>query len=131
MPIATDELSKNAMGGTEMMKYGLQDRIDSSLLDHFHVTASRYRGPQDGKLELYWLHDLPGDPESQHLANGGWNKFEKLIFVSNWNFNNTNSTTDFRGISQLYYKMQLNQSIQKKSLKTRSRLSTIQLHIVD
>jgi len=86
MPIATDEVSKNAMGGTEMMKYGLQDRVDSKLLDHFHITASRYRGPQAGKVELYWLHDLPGDPESAHLANGGWNKFEKLIFVSNWQF---------------------------------------------
>ena len=40
MPIATDELSKNAMGGTEMMKYGLEDRIDSKLLDHFHITAN-------------------------------------------------------------------------------------------
>lgn len=86
MPIATDELSKNAMGGTEMMKYGLQDRIDPILLDHFHITASRYRGPQAGKIELYWLHDLPGDPESAHLANGGWNQFEKLIFVTNWQF---------------------------------------------
>jgi len=86
MPIATDELSKNAMGGTEMMKYGLQDRIDPQLLDHFNITASRFRGTSPGKLELYWLHDLPGDPESQHLANGGWNKFEKLIFVSNWQF---------------------------------------------
>jgi UDP-glucose:(glucosyl)LPS alpha-1,2-glucosyltransferase len=87
MPIATDELSKNAMGGTEMMKYGLQDRINPALLEHFHITASRYRGPAEGnKIELYWLHDLPGDPESEHLANGGWNKFEKLIFVSNWQF---------------------------------------------
>ena len=84
MPIATDELSKNAMGGTEMMKYGLQDRIAPNLLDHFHITASRYRGESPGKIELYWLHDLPGDPETAHLANGGWNKFEKLIFVSNW-----------------------------------------------
>ena len=88
MTLATDELSKNAMGGTEMMKYGLQDRIDPRILEHFHITASRYRGPaEDGKkIELYWLHDLPGDPESHHLANGGWNKFEKLIFVSNWQF---------------------------------------------
>jgi len=84
MPIATDEVSKNAMGGTEMMKYGLESRIDSSTLDHFNITASRYRGPHGKKIELYWLHDLPGDPESQHIANGGWNKFEKLIFVSNW-----------------------------------------------
>ena len=86
MPIATDELSKNAMGGTEMMKYGLQDRIDPILLDKFHITASRFRGTEPGKIELYWLHDLPGDPESAHLANGGWNQFEKLIFVSNWQF---------------------------------------------
>lgn len=86
MPIATDELSKNAMGGTEMMKYGLQDRIAPELLDNFHITASRFRGAEPGKIELYWLHDLPGDPESAHLANGGWNQFEKLIFVSNWQF---------------------------------------------
>ena len=86
MPIATDEVSKNAMGGTEMMKYGLQDRIDSKLLDYFHVTASRVREYVENKIELYWLHDLPGDPESQHLMSGGWNKFEKLIFVSNWQF---------------------------------------------
>lgn len=86
MPIATDELSKNAMGGTEMMKYGLQDRIDQNILQHFHITASRFRGPEPGKIELYWLHDLPGDPESNHLANGGWNQFERLIFVSNWQF---------------------------------------------
>jgi len=84
MSIATDELSKNAMGGTEMMKYGLADRIAPELLEPFHITASRYRGPEAGKIELYWLHDLPGDPESAHLANGGWNNFEKLIFVSNW-----------------------------------------------
>lgn len=86
MPIAIDELSKNALGGTEMMKYGLRDRIDSNILDYFNITASRYRGSEEGKIELYWLHDLPGDPESQHLASGGWNKFEKLIFVSNWQF---------------------------------------------
>jgi len=30
------------------------------------------------------LHDLPGDPESDHLKAGGWNRFDKLVFVSNW-----------------------------------------------
>lgn len=86
MPIATDELSKNANGGTEMMKHGLEQRLDPKLLDFFHITASRYRGAMPGKIELYWLHDLPGDPESAHIANGGWNQFEKLIFVSHWQF---------------------------------------------
>lgn len=86
MPFANDELSKNANGGTEMMKRGLESRLDPNLLDHFHITASRFRGTMPGKIELYWLHDLPPDPESAHLANGGWNQFEKLVFVSNWQF---------------------------------------------
>ena len=88
MSLSTDELSKNAMGGTELMKHALIQKMDPELMKNFHITASRYRGPhEDGdRVELYWLHDLPGDPESAHLANGGWNKFEKLIFVSNWQF---------------------------------------------
>jgi UDP-glucose:(glucosyl)LPS alpha-1,2-glucosyltransferase len=86
MTLATDELSRNAMGGTELMKHALYQKLDPELLDHFHITASRYRGDMPGKTELYWLHDLPGDPESEHLKNGGWNKFEKLIFVSHWQF---------------------------------------------
>jgi UDP-glucose:(glucosyl)LPS alpha-1,2-glucosyltransferase len=84
MPFAEDELSKNAHGGTELMKAGLAQRIDPALLEKFYITASRYRGSQPGLLDLYWLHDLPEDPESHHIANGGWNKFEKMVFVSNW-----------------------------------------------
>lgn len=86
MPFTHDELSAHANGGTELMKRALASRIDPKLLDHFYITASRYREHDDGKIEIYWLHDLPGDPESEHLKNGGWNKFEKLVFVSNWQF---------------------------------------------
>jgi len=82
--IAKDEVSQNAMGGTELMKYGLEKRVDPEILKHFHITASRYRGGDPNKINLYWLHDLPGDPESDHLKAGGWNKFERLIFASNW-----------------------------------------------
>lgn len=86
MSLATDELSTNALGGTELMKQALYKRMDPQLMDHFHITASRFRGEEPGKIELYWLHDLPADPESAHLANGGYNKFEKMIFVSQWQF---------------------------------------------
>lgn len=86
MSLSTDELSVNAKGGTELMKEALYQKMDPQLMEHFHITASRYRGAEEGKIELYWLHDLPGDPESEHLANGGYNKFEKLIFVSHWQF---------------------------------------------
>lgn len=84
MPIATDELSKNSMGGTERMKYGLQERIDPEILDKFQIICSRVREIDPKLIPIYWLHDLPEDPESEHLRAGGWNKFEKNVFVSNW-----------------------------------------------
>ena len=84
MPISIDELSKNALGGTEQMKYRLQEKIDSNLLDNFQIICSRVREMDKNLIPLYWLHDLPDDPESQHLDNGGYTKFEKLVFVSNW-----------------------------------------------
>lgn len=88
MPIATDELSQNAMGGTEQMKYGLSQRIDSQILDKFQIICSRVRDIDPALIPIYWLHDLPGDPESEHLKTGGYNKFEHLVFVSNWQMQN-------------------------------------------
>jgi UDP-glucose:(glucosyl)LPS alpha-1,2-glucosyltransferase len=85
MAFTHDSLATNAMGGTELMKYGMKDRIPQDLLDNFQIFVSRVEEPLDeSKVRLYWLHDLPGDPASEHLKNGGWQKFHKLIFVSNW-----------------------------------------------
>lgn len=84
MPVAIDEISKNAMGGTEQMKFGLSKRLPSDLLDKFQIICSRVREIDSKLIPIYWLHDLPGDPESEHLKQGGYNKFEKLVFVSNW-----------------------------------------------
>lgn len=84
MPIATDELSANAMGGTENMKYGLAQRLDPDVLDKFQIICSRVRELDPKLIPIYWLHDLPGDPESEHLRSGGYTKFEQLVFVSNW-----------------------------------------------
>jgi hypothetical protein len=36
------------------------------------------------KIRILWQHDLPGDPESEHLKNGGHDRFHKIVFVSNW-----------------------------------------------
>lgn len=84
MPIAQDELSKNAIGGTERMKNGLAERLDPEILDKFQIICSRVRDIDPKLIPIYWLHDLPEDPESEHLRSGGWNKFEKNVFVSNW-----------------------------------------------
>lgn len=85
MPIAKDKLSGNAMGGTELMKMRLENSIDPTLLDNFQIFASRvHEDLSDKHVRILWLHDLAGDPESEHLKNGGHKKFHKLVFTSNW-----------------------------------------------
>lgn len=79
-----NETDKDAMGGTELMKYALYDKMDKNLLSRFNIIPSRVRDLSTTKPNLLWLHDLPQDPESQHLKNDGWKKFEKLIYVSHW-----------------------------------------------
>ena len=85
MPFASDSLSTKAMGGTELMKNQLVRRIDPKLLDEFQIFVSRAEEPFDSsKIRLFWAHDLPGDPASAHLKNGGWRNYHRLIFVSHW-----------------------------------------------
>lgn len=79
-----NDTNQQAMGGTELMASALEQRLDPKLSEPFQITAGRFRGAQPGKIEILWLHDLPGDPETEHLKNGGWNQFERIVFVSNW-----------------------------------------------
>lgn len=83
-PIEENETDKNANGGTELMKRALYERLDKDLYSNFQIIPSRVRKLYDDKLKVYWLHDLPNDPESQHLKDGGWQKFDQLVFVSHW-----------------------------------------------
>ncbi len=82
--IETNDLNKNAMGGTELMGHALHKHVDGKLLEHFQIIQSRVRDIDPNKIPILWLHDLPGDPESEHLKAGGWNRFEKIVFVSHW-----------------------------------------------
>jgi glycosyltransferase involved in cell wall biosynthesis len=83
--IEKNETNKNSKGGTEL----LQERLYSGnvlreLLEQFQIVFSRVRELKEDKFRIFYAHDLPGDPESEFLKNDGWNKFHKLIFVSNW-----------------------------------------------
>ena len=66
----------------------MADRINTlpaSLLEPFQIIHSRV--PEDldpDKKKILVLHDLVGDPMYDHLRDGGWQKFEKLVFVSHW-----------------------------------------------
>ena len=82
--VQANETNINAMGGTELMAYKMCEEIPSRLLEYFQIIHSRVRVCDDSKIKILVLHDLPGDPESDHLKLGGFNRFDKLVFVSNW-----------------------------------------------
>lgn len=79
------EMNKNAMGGTELIATKMTEVIDKELLKEFQIIVSRVEEPLDEtKIRILHLQDLPGDPASDHLKNGGWNKFHRLVFATNW-----------------------------------------------
>jgi glycosyltransferase involved in cell wall biosynthesis len=83
--VTTDELSQNAMGGTEMMKYGLYERLDPAIRDEVQIICSRVREVDEDRPSILWLHDMFNDPESHHLKDAEARKrFDKLVFVSNF-----------------------------------------------
>lgn len=80
-----NELSAKAMGGTELMMGRIYDgSIPADLLEQFQIIPTRVRDLDETKWRILYIHDLPEDPEVQHLANEGWRKFHKIVFVSNW-----------------------------------------------
>lgn len=87
MAFEENEISKKSQGGTEMMKRGLAERLPAGLADDFQIICSRVRELQDDKIRVYWLHDLPEDPETNHLADvSSRNRFHKLVFCGQWQY---------------------------------------------
>jgi UDP-glucose:(glucosyl)LPS alpha-1,2-glucosyltransferase len=80
-----NELNKNARGGTELMQERLHNSIPKDLLDQFQIIPSRVRDLDPSKKKILWLHDLPNDPESEHLKKPESRKrFDKIVCVSDW-----------------------------------------------
>lgn len=74
-----------ARGGTELMALGLSERLDPQDAADFQIVCSRVRELDDSKFRIFWAHDLPGDPESEFLAEPGLHtRFDHYVFVSNW-----------------------------------------------
>lgn len=83
--IETNELSEKAIGGSELMLRRIYDgSIDRELLDKVQIIPSRIRHLKEDKHRIFLANDLPNDPESKALSNGGWGNFHKLVFVSHW-----------------------------------------------
>jgi len=79
-----NETNPRAMGGTEMIAIEMHKRLPQDLLKDFQIIHSRPREIRNDLKKILVLHDLHGDPEVQHLKDGGWNAYDKLVFVSNW-----------------------------------------------
>jgi len=85
--VQSDGAVKGAMGGTEMIKLGLLERLDKQLLNQFNIIHSRVRELDLTKKNILVLHDTWDDPEAQHLRDEtSRERFAKFVFVSNYQF---------------------------------------------
>lgn len=84
--IETNDLSKNALGGSELQLRRIYDGfIPRELLEKFQIIPSRARDLNPEKYRIYIIQDLPNDPEvSNALKDGGWRNFHFIVFVSHW-----------------------------------------------
>lgn len=87
MPFEENEISEKSQGGTESVKRELARRLPEGLADDFQIICSRVRKIEEDKIRVYWLHDLPEDPETSHLKDlNSRNRFHKLVFCGNWQY---------------------------------------------
>ena len=82
--VVDTDLSRNAMGGTEMMRRRLIENVDGELLSKFAIHFSRPRQMYDDVKNVFYCHDLAMDPENKILKDGGWKQFDHFVFVSCW-----------------------------------------------
>lgn len=85
MPFDIPEVAKNSVGGTERMRMGLEKRLAPELTEEFQIIPSRVGELMNDKIRLYWLHDLPEDPSTNHLKDAESRaRFHKIIYCGNW-----------------------------------------------
>ena len=63
----------------------LESEINETHGSEFQITPSRVRELDPSRYRLYWLHDLPFDPETNHLKDAeSRSRFHRLVFCGNW-----------------------------------------------
>ena len=87
-PWERNETNQNSFGGTELHMEKLIANLDPELLKHFQLIPSRVRDLRNDKIRVLNLHDLPLDPESQHLSEqSSRDRFHKIVYCGNWQMN--------------------------------------------
>lgn len=82
--VIESEVSGNSRGGTEMMRTRVLENTRHDLLKNVAIHFSRPRQMYDDVKNILYAHDLAEDPEMNILTNGGWQQFDRLVFVSAW-----------------------------------------------
>lgn len=82
--ISKNEYNAKSRGGTELSIEEHERWVPAAEHDGVQIIPSRLRSFEPGMKAVLWVHDTENDPEMAHLADSGWRKFEKLVFVSNW-----------------------------------------------
>ncbi len=92
-----NEVNKDSKGGTELLQERLYGGdIPRELLEKVQIVFSRARDLNPDKKKIYYCHDLPEDPESSRLSDPMYRKkFDKFVFVSNWQMEKYN---EVRGV---------------------------------
>ena len=81
--IAWSAASAESRGGTERMARELERRLPDDLLGRFQIYASQVMPAEPGKIQILWTHLNYTARESADLADGGWKRFHRIVFVSN------------------------------------------------
>lgn len=96
MSVEFDEFSEKFLGksGVGISTKNIFKRLPKDLLNKFQIIidhTDQFVPLNDNKIRLYWSHLTPEQNEEvakivnanpKPLANGGWNKFHKIIFIS-------------------------------------------------
>jgi glycosyltransferase involved in cell wall biosynthesis len=102
MTIEFDEFNKKSLGksGVGIISKNIFKRLPKNLSNKFQIIVDHtdYFIPlDDNKIRLYWSHLTPEQNEEvakivnadpKPLANGGWNNFHKIIFISHHQMEN-------------------------------------------
>ena len=82
------EMQKKANGGTEQTCRMIESHLSPELLEDFQIIPSRVTDILEDKIRIYYVHDLPYDPETSHLKNQtSRDRFHKIVFVGHWQYN--------------------------------------------
>jgi len=82
--IAWNAGSPGSSGGTEQMGRRLERSLPWELLAEFQIHLTHREPMIPGKIQLLWCHLPWAHPALEHLADGGWRDFGRIVFCSDW-----------------------------------------------